>query len=202
MDFGTRLKGAWSLLFGRGDNATVCSFCGQSRHAVEQLIAGPGATSICNRCIFLCNQVLLEHAGPPGFRRHAEGAHAKAISIQLGHDDVILASVERVALEALLAALVDALPESQLAGWSYMHGQDRFDLLTVEIVTTAPIATDDMRVLANDHWRQMRDAAAAARRVAANEGTPSLIDIAESATHAARAYAQAVAQMPAGSPSN
>lgn len=194
MNLRTRLSGAWSLLTGRGDNSAVCSFCGQSRFQVEQIIAGPGATSICNRCVFICNQVLLEHAGPPGFRRQADGAHAQTISISLSHSEPMLATVERVALEELLRALVAILPDSRLIGWSYLHGQDRFDLLTVEIETTSGRTAEDMRALAASHWQRLRDISLAARKAPANSETPPLIAIGETATQAARTFADAVAQ--------
>ncbi|HEV2571190.1 MAG TPA: ClpX C4-type zinc finger protein [Beijerinckiaceae bacterium] len=194
MDFKTRLSGAWSLLTGRGNNTAVCSFCGQNRFHVEQIIAGPGATAICNRCVFLCNQVLLDHAGPPGFRRQADGPHVQTISISLAHSEPLLGAAERVAVEELLRVLVAALPDSQLMGWSYLHGKDRFDLLTVEIQTTSGRSADEMRALATSHWQSLRDANLAARKVPANEETPALIAIGEAATRAAQNFAVAVAQ--------
>ncbi|MDH7796261.1 MULTISPECIES: ClpX C4-type zinc finger protein [unclassified Beijerinckia] len=194
MNLRTRLSGAWSLLTGRGDDAAVCSFCGQSRFQVEQVIAGPGATAICNRCVFICNQVLLEHAGPPGFRRQADGPHGRTISISLSHSEPILDTVERVALEALLRALIAALPDSRLVGWSYLHGQDRFDLLTVEIETTSGQTAEDMQALAAAHWQRLRDISLAARQAPANGEVPPLIAIGETAMQAARTFADAVAQ--------
>ena len=40
-----------------------CSFCGKSQHEVERLIAGP-SIYICNECIELCNDLLLEEDKP------------------------------------------------------------------------------------------------------------------------------------------
>lgn len=196
MNLRTRLSGAWWLLTGRGDNSAVCSFCGENRFRVEQIIAGPGAIAICNRCVFLCNQVLLDHAGPPGFRRHGDGAHAKTIVISLAHSEPVLTAVERVALEELLRVLVAALPESRLMGWSYLHGNDRFDLLCVEIETTSGRTAEDMRAQANTHWQSLRDASLAAQRAPANNEQPPLIEIGHAATQAAHRYAQTVAQPP------
>ncbi|MDR6818318.1 hypothetical protein J2X76_003495 [Neorhizobium sp. 2083] len=192
MDFPTRLKGALSLLFGRGDDEAVCSFCGENRRSVEMIIAGPAATAICNRCVIVCNQVMLEHQGPPGFRRHAEKDHEKTIAIPLAHDEVLLGAPERVALEQMLHVLVESLPQSRLIGWSYMHSQDRFDLLTVEILTTSGMAPGDIGNLAQQNWRRMRDRFIAARKIPANQEEPDLIATAAAATQAAGAYAKAV----------
>jgi len=37
-----------------------CTFCGKSQHEVKKLIAGPSSIYICNECIGLCNDILLE----------------------------------------------------------------------------------------------------------------------------------------------
>ncbi|WP_037083225.1 ClpX C4-type zinc finger protein [Neorhizobium vignae] len=195
MDFPTRLKGALSLLLGRGDDGTVCSFCGENRRAVEVIIAGPAATAICNRCIFVCNQVMLENSGPPGFRRHAEKGHETSIAIPLAHDEVLLGAPERIALEQMLHALVGSLPQSRLIGWSYMHSEDRFDLLTIEILTTSGMQPNEISSLAQQNWRQMRDRFVAARNVPANREEPDLIAIGAAATQAAGAYAKAVGSL-------
>jgi len=36
-----------------------CSFCGQSQHEVDRLIAGP-STFICGECVALCGDILIE----------------------------------------------------------------------------------------------------------------------------------------------
>ncbi|WP_117192469.1 ClpX C4-type zinc finger protein [Rhizobium terrae] len=184
MDFSTRLKGAWSLLFGRGDDGAVCSFCSQNRRAVEMIIAGPASTAICNRCVIVCTQVMLENAGPPQFRRRAEKGHEKTMSIVLGHDEVLLGAPERVALEQMLTLLAASLPQSRLIGWSYMHSEDRFDLLTVEILTTSDREPAEIGSLAQETWRRMRDRLLAARDAPANQQEPELIGIAASARRA------------------
>ncbi|HVE76882.1 MAG TPA: ClpX C4-type zinc finger protein [Actinomycetota bacterium] len=40
-----------------------CSFCGKDKDAVEKLIAGP-AVCICNECIALCNEIMVEESAP------------------------------------------------------------------------------------------------------------------------------------------
>lgn len=193
MDFATRWRGAWRLLAGRGDGAVTCSFCGQGSRDVERVIAGPGATAICNRCIFLCNEFLLEHSGDHRFAPHAEGEHENTIGIELGHDEFTLDTAERVALEPLLLALVATLPASRLLGWRYMHGKDRFDLLTIDIVTTSGVAPDQLRERANEGWRRMRDAWLDARRKPANADTPELMEQGAAAVAASQRYAEAIA---------
>ena len=41
-----------------------CSFCGKPQHQVIKLIAGPGVY-ICDQCIDLCNQIIVEEVGKP-----------------------------------------------------------------------------------------------------------------------------------------
>jgi hypothetical protein len=79
-----------------------------------------------------------------------------------------------------------------LIGWSYMHSEDRFDLLTIEILTTSGMPPNEISSLAQQNWRQMRDRFVAARNVPANQEEPDLIAIAAAATQAAGAYAKAV----------
>ena len=38
-----------------------CSFCGKSQQEVKKLIAGP-SVFICDECIELCNDIILEEA--------------------------------------------------------------------------------------------------------------------------------------------
>ena len=41
-----------------------CSFCGKAQNQVVKLIAGPGVY-ICDTCIDLCNQIMVEEVGKP-----------------------------------------------------------------------------------------------------------------------------------------
>ena len=41
-----------------------CSFCGKAQNQVVKLIAGPGVY-ICDECIDLCNQIMVEEVGKP-----------------------------------------------------------------------------------------------------------------------------------------
>jgi len=40
----------------------LCSFCGKSQEIVKKLVAGPDVY-ICDECIELCNEILIEEAG-------------------------------------------------------------------------------------------------------------------------------------------
>ncbi|MCW2543975.1 MAG: ATP-dependent Clp protease ATP-binding subunit ClpX [Frankiales bacterium] len=40
----------------------ACSFCGKHKDATQKLIAGPGVY-ICNECIDLCNEIIIEETG-------------------------------------------------------------------------------------------------------------------------------------------
>ncbi len=43
-----------------GDKGLHCSFCNKTQGEVEKLISGPGSVYICNECISLCNEMILE----------------------------------------------------------------------------------------------------------------------------------------------
>lgn len=193
MNFSTRLKGAFSLIFGRGDNRTVCSFCACNRHAVETIIAGPAAISICNRCVMLCNQILLENSDIQQFRCHADEPHEQTFGIVLHHEEALLGESERIALDPMLHRLVATLPETRLVGWSFSHAQDRFDMLTVSVVTTSTISHHEIEEMAVANWKEMRDRFLSARQMPANLQEPELITIAAAARQAADTYAEAVA---------
>ena len=45
-------------------NTLYCSFCGKTQHEVRRLIAGP-TVFICDECIELCMQIILEERGNP-----------------------------------------------------------------------------------------------------------------------------------------
>lgn len=45
-----------------GDSTLFCSFCGKSQHDVKKLIAGP-TVFICDECIELCNDIMVEEMG-------------------------------------------------------------------------------------------------------------------------------------------
>lgn len=44
---------------GNSESTLYCSFCGKSQHDVKKLIAGP-SVFICNECIELCNEIIVE----------------------------------------------------------------------------------------------------------------------------------------------
>jgi len=46
----------------------VCSFCGKDKKQASKLIAGPDVY-ICNECVDLCNEIIVEEAGEVPARR-------------------------------------------------------------------------------------------------------------------------------------
>lgn len=40
-----------------------CSFCGKGQDEVKRLIAGPGGVYICDECVELCREIIIEDAG-------------------------------------------------------------------------------------------------------------------------------------------
>lgn len=45
---------------GKENNSQSCSFCSKSKSDVSKLIAGPNNVYICNECIDLCNEIIIE----------------------------------------------------------------------------------------------------------------------------------------------
>lgn len=43
--------------------AYQCSFCGKSQEQVRRLIAGPGGIYICDECVELCTEIIIEEHG-------------------------------------------------------------------------------------------------------------------------------------------
>jgi hypothetical protein len=67
-----------------------CSFCGKDKHTVAKLIAGPGVY-ICDECVDLCDQILVEQRKPVPSQPLPElgAAHEQS-------DDELLASLARI----------------------------------------------------------------------------------------------------------
>ena len=71
------------------DTTCYCSFCGKSQEDVAKLIAGP-AVYICDECIELCNEIVLEGAvGPDGLEAE-QAVVLKPIAIKKHLDDYVI----------------------------------------------------------------------------------------------------------------
>ncbi|MDP9836876.1 beta-phosphoglucomutase-like phosphatase (HAD superfamily) [Neorhizobium huautlense] len=92
----------------------------------------------------------------------------------------------------MLQRLVATLPETRLVGWSFSHAQDRFDMLTISLVTTSTIPHQEIEAMAIANWKEMRDRFVSARQMSANAPEPELITIAAAARQAAETYAEVV----------
>ncbi len=71
------------------DTTCYCSFCGKSQEDVVKLIAGP-AVYICDECIELCNEIVLEEAHPDDKIAEESAAILKPISINKHLDDYVI----------------------------------------------------------------------------------------------------------------
>ena len=63
----------------RGSNRVQyhCSFCGKNQDQVKRLIAGPGAVYICDECVDLCREIIVEESGAaPGAQPAASAVGA------------------------------------------------------------------------------------------------------------------------------
>jgi len=71
------------------DTTCYCSFCGKSQEDVAKLIAGP-AVYICDECIELCNEIVLEGAGPEESGILEKPPVLKPIEIKKHLDDYVI----------------------------------------------------------------------------------------------------------------
>jgi len=71
------------------DTTCFCSFCGKSQEDVAKLIAGP-AVYICDECIELCNEIVLEGISPDESGIPAKPVVLKPIDIKKHLDDYVI----------------------------------------------------------------------------------------------------------------
>lgn len=71
------------------DTTCYCSFCGKSQEDVAKLIAGP-AVYICDECIELCNEIVLEGVIPDESGIQEKSAVLKPIEINNHLDDYVI----------------------------------------------------------------------------------------------------------------
>ena len=78
-----------------------CSFCNKGSADVMKLVAGPGVY-ICNECVDLCNQIIVEELD----RRSGEGGDSDQSTKQ--HDPPTIKAWEGLSDDDLLAEMVRA----------------------------------------------------------------------------------------------
>ena len=44
----------------RNDDKIRCSFCGKTQNQVRKLIAGPNGAFICDECVDICQEIIVE----------------------------------------------------------------------------------------------------------------------------------------------
>jgi ATP-dependent Clp protease ATP-binding subunit ClpX len=71
------------------DTTCYCSFCGKSQDDVAKLIAGP-AVYICDECIELCNEIVLEGVLPDESGIQEKPAGLKPVEIKKHLDDYVI----------------------------------------------------------------------------------------------------------------
>ena len=71
------------------DTTCYCSFCGKSQEDVAKLIAGP-AVYICDECIELCNEIVLEGTGGDETVSPEKPTVLKPIQIKDHLDDYVI----------------------------------------------------------------------------------------------------------------
>ena len=71
------------------ETSCYCSFCGKSQNEVAKLIAGP-AVYICDECIDLCNEIVLEETGKQEVEISRQRMGLKPLEINKHLDDYVI----------------------------------------------------------------------------------------------------------------
>lgn len=127
-----RIRGAARMLFGRGDNAIACSFCGRGKHAGETIVYGPGV-AICAGCAHFALHVVT--AGTDAQARAVE----QVIGVTVHDVPASLLPACRATLEADLVAAA-ACVQGRLLGWSYTCDHEAGDWIAVSLARSETAA--------------------------------------------------------------
>ena len=68
----------------RNEDRIRCSFCGKTQNQVRKLIAGPNGVFICDECVDICQEIIMEELDD--FTPAAEG---DSIEINLQKPDLM-----------------------------------------------------------------------------------------------------------------
>lgn len=131
-----RLQAAVRVLFARGDNGTICSFCGRSPILGETIVAGPGV-AICASCAYLA----LDFVAVRGDGAIPNGLFEVGLMPLL--EPICLLPSGRMTLEADLTAAAQGVP-CQLMGWSYNCNSRGGDYLSVRVACAEDIASEEV----------------------------------------------------------
>lgn len=129
VSFKARVQAARRVLFGQGDNAVICSFCGKSRQdGVGNIIAGPGV-AICASCARIAMDWDLTDNFPK-----ITGTTIDTFSIFYQHQACLLPHHRRLIDDELQWCAGEL--NAELIGWNYGWAKGDFvDGLTVYVRT-------------------------------------------------------------------
>ena len=134
ISFVERLLAARRILFGIGDNAACCSFCGRSKLSGETIVAGPGV-AICGRCAHLSFNLI-------ALQDDAAAPQSKVLTeVMLLAEPCCLLPSRRKTLEADLSAAAVAVPVT-LQGWTYTRRAGGSDYLSVRVAHAGTESSD------------------------------------------------------------
>lgn len=113
-----RLRAIFRMLFGRGDDAVVCSFCGDDRHSERRIIvAGPGV-AICSKCVQIASDWCFTGLVTPD-----EGKEIDTF-LMFEHPTSLLPDFRAQIAEAIERCASEL--SCTLVGWSYACGYGEF----------------------------------------------------------------------------
>ena len=108
--FADRLRGARSILFGRGDDAVICSFCGRDRFGGQDIVAGP-AVAICGACAHAAMESIWTQSAPP------PPAGRRALDVIVSVAPICLLPAVRASLPGDLSRIATEMG-CEVLGWS------------------------------------------------------------------------------------
>ena len=124
--FASRLRGARRILFGRGDDAVICSFCGGDRLGGHDIVAGPDV-AICGSCAHTAMDSIWTQSAPP------PSAGKRALGVIVSVSPLCLLPAVRASLPGDLARIAAEFG-CDVLGWSLTSGtREDGDYLFVQL---------------------------------------------------------------------
>ena len=158
-----RLRAARWMLFGRGDDAVVCSFCGADRSKRHRIVAGPGV-AICDDCVNVAEWSVARHPfgqPPPGMRYETVGLIEPGTQLDAGAQGKIA---------QVLPTIVRAAG-CELYSWGYLTGPAKSDdWLIAELVMPQTLDREEIVRVLQEAFRQQVGLPGAGAETSAADG--------------------------------
>lgn len=132
-----RLRATRRILFGRGDDAVACSFCGRDRLGGSDIVAGPGV-AICGSCAHVALEYISAQQAGAAL---PEGTSETGV-IVMESPACLLPDFQATIAEDLTVAAASL--SCAVRGWSYACGAEAGDHLSVRLARPAHVSAEDL----------------------------------------------------------